>query len=436
MADRGQRIRLGLFAVGAFVAIATLIIVFGKRPTWLETRTLYTVIFDNAPGILNGTPVRRSGVKIGEVDGLEIVESGENAGKVRVTLRISSKFLPRANETPSITQSLLTGDSAIDFVVTDVKQKPSSDPLPPGSVVSGRSPIDARASFEDVKTVIPTLQTALVKIGDTFERFNKVAPDAENFLREYALLSRALRETIPELQRTNDSLRMMVDDTRVAIPQFKQTNDQAQLAIKNWSNAGEQANLLLATNREKITTALDNLSKTLERANRLFTDENVNNVRDTLRNAKNASDKFEQTAQNIDQLSKDGTKTMARFNESLAKADKVIDNMTKATEPLGETTSDLQKLVAELRYVVQQFGQGHGTVQRLLTDPSLYNNANEVTYQLARMMPRLEQVMMNLEDFSDKLARHPEKLGLSGMFRPDSGLKKSPSAPTPWLQPR
>ncbi|MFL5341992.1 MAG: MlaD family protein [Gemmataceae bacterium] len=437
MAERGQKVRLGLFALGALLAIAALIIMFGKKPTWLETRTRYTVIFENAPGIQNGTPVRRSGVKIGEVADLQIIEEDaehpENIGRVKVTLLVSSKFLPRANETPQITQNFLTGDSAIDFVVTDSKQKPSINPLPPGSEVPGRGPINQRESIEQVQAIIPTLARSVEKVGEAFDRFNKVAPDAENFLREYALLSRALREMVPELQRTNDSVRQLTDDTRATIPQFKQTNDQAQAAIKQWNNAGENVNVILMANREKVSAALDNFVKATDRVNRLLNDENLNNARDTLKNTKTATEKFEQSAQN--------------FNESLKKANAVVDNLVKATQPLADsggqitanvqaTTADAQKLVAELRYLVQQFGHGNGTVQRLLTDPSLYNNANETALMLSHLTPRLEQLLANLVSFSDAIARHPEQLGLHGMFRPSAGLKGSPNAPTPWLQPR
>jgi hypothetical protein len=42
----------------------------------------------------------------------------------------------------------------------------------------------------------------------------------------------------------------------------------------------------------------------------------------------------------------------------------------------------------------------------------------------------MDQVLRDLSVFADKVARHPEALGLGGVFRPSSGLKGSPSAPS------
>jgi len=36
-------------------------------------------------------------------------------------------------------------------------------------------------------------------------------------------------------------------------------------------------------------------------------------------------------------------------------------------------------------------------------------------------------VLRDVEIFADKIARHPEQLGLGGVLRPSSGLKESPT---------
>ena len=44
----------------------------------------------------------------------------------------------------------------------------------------------------------------------------------------------------------------------------------------------------------------------------------------------------------------------------------------------------------------------------------------------------MDQILKDLETFADKLARDPEKLGVSGVVKPDSGLKDPPTlAPAP-----
>ena len=47
---------------------------------------------------------------------------------------------------------------------------------------------------------------------------------------------------------------------------------------------------------------------------------------------------------------------------------------------------------------------------------------------IARVMPRLDRVMRDVEVFADKIARHPESLGLGGVVSPSAGLKEGSSS--------
>jgi phospholipid/cholesterol/gamma-HCH transport system substrate-binding protein len=42
------------------------------------------------------------------------------------------------------------------------------------------------------------------------------------------------------------------------------------------------------------------------------------------------------------------------------------------------------------------------------------------------MLPRLDRILKDFEVFADKIARHPESLGVRGAVAPSSGLKESP----------
>ena len=99
MAERSMKARLGAFVVMALVALTALVILFGGSPKFFSTRTSYFVYFTEAPGISPGTPVRKSGVRIGQVTALDIEEE---SGRVKLTIEIEGKHLPRQNEEPVI----------------------------------------------------------------------------------------------------------------------------------------------------------------------------------------------------------------------------------------------------------------------------------------------------------------------------------------------
>jgi hypothetical protein len=70
-----------------------------------------------------------------------------------------------------------------------------------------------------------------------------------------------------------------------------------------------------------------------------------------------------------------------------------------------------------------------GTLRKFLTDPSLYNNADTAAAMVVKMIPRLDRILKDFETLADKLARHPESLGVGGVVRPGSGLKNPATPP-------
>ena len=68
-------------------------------------------------------------------------------------------------------------------------------------------------------------------------------------------------------------------------------------------------------------------------------------------------------------------------------------------------------------------------------DPELYNNLNDAACMLTRLMPRVDRILRDVEVFADKIARHPESLGVGGAINPSSGLKTVPTGSTSWSRP-
>ena len=91
-----------------------------------------------------------------------------------------------------------------------------------------------------------------------------------------------------------------------------------------------------------------------------------------------------------------------------------------------ETSENLNKTLKDVRELIQVVARSEGTVSKLVFDPSLYNNLNDSATMVNRLLPRLDRVLRDVEIFSDKLARHPELIGIGGVLRPSSGVKETP----------
>src|ERR1700738_5130530 len=131
MTQEAMRFRLCIFVLGALVLLGILIILFGSYPAFLFKKpNTYIVQFDYAPGVDTGTPVRRSGIHIGEVTRVEL----DNAtGKVKVTIAIDPKYTIYRDETPKLTNSVLGGDTSIDFIPKEKVVAEDHRPVEPGS---------------------------------------------------------------------------------------------------------------------------------------------------------------------------------------------------------------------------------------------------------------------------------------------------------------
>ncbi len=139
MAERGLRLKLGVFIAGSLAVLAGLVVFFGSAPELFTNKVAYDILFPEAPGIGPGTPIRKSGVPIGQVTGIEL---DPESGQVRVQVRVDRKYLPRKSEEATITRGLLSGDTAIDFLPKlgeNGQPVPLGETWPPGADIPAHS---------------------------------------------------------------------------------------------------------------------------------------------------------------------------------------------------------------------------------------------------------------------------------------------------------
>lgn len=463
MNDRGMRLGIGLFVLVALVLLGALIVMFGSLPSYFKRSNLYTIRFVDAPGVGPGTPVRRSGVRIGEVQ--DIILDDER-GIVRVRVAIDPRYTLRRNEQPTLNIGLLGSDVSIDFVPVPTEEGQAVDRsvLEPGSEVVGLRPANVSTLLNRASEVAPTAQDTLNEIRRSLQRLERISPLAEETLREYRDLAKDARREIPNLERTNQEYQNLAKDIRRNVPALERTNQEIQdlakdvrkalpdaqrnladigAAARNWSKLGERLDVWAQGNLENVTKALDNLNTALSRIVNAISEENVRNLNAILKNTSTASQRFNSITRNLDAVLEDSRPLPKHMNDTLSRMDAAMDDLRKTFAPytarsdstsrnLDESAAKLNRLLTDMSGLKNVLDQD-GTIQRLLKDPSLYQNLNEAACLLLRSMPRFDRIVKDLETFADKLARHPELLGVRGAVRPSDGLKEPPSPYNPPL---
>jgi phospholipid/cholesterol/gamma-HCH transport system substrate-binding protein len=445
MNDKAMSFRLGVFVLASLVLALVLIALLGGFPNLFRRYNTYAVNFRHAAGVSSGTPVRRSGVRVGDV---QAVILDNDTGKVRVTIRVDADVVLRKSDRPTLMPGLLGGGASIDFSLAPSQELPPPDqsPAPPGWVFEGVEQAEPGNLLKKANELMPSAEETLRQLTLTLKNFDKTLPEVESTLKEFRATAKSANEFIPELSKTNTAIRKLAESADATMPELKKTNAAFQSTALKAEKAVDSLNEFFKTTTPKINASLDSFEATMKRANAFLSPENEKNLSATLKHANEGTAKLEQTMGNADQFLQDSRVTLKQINQTFKRLDETLLDIERVTRPLGDKTpailanletgtDKLDKLLGDMRDLLRLVARGEGTVQRLLTDPSLYNNVNEAVKMVRCILPRTDRILGDLEVFADRLARHPEALGLRGMISPSNGLKGPPSPGNPARAP-
>ncbi|MCA9055918.1 MAG: MCE family protein [Planctomycetaceae bacterium] len=380
MDEQKLQFRVGLFVLASLAVTAVLIVRFGDvKKYWQESYAL-AIQFDEAPGIAPGTPVRMNGILIGRTRKV-LLDDAEPGVLVVVDIEADRKL--RTDSAPMIIRSVF-GDATIEF-----SPGSSTDYIPPNMKLQGKAPQDP----------LETVRRMEIQVTETLEA-------------------------------------------------FRTTSDE-------WKTVGSNVNALMETERghlseviEKTAVALDDFAKTMHSAQAMLA-ETRQLVADPEMQAH-----LKATIATLPELVQETRQTIAaarlsveQAGLSLNKVNANLDQVQAATAPLAEHSQrlvarldggllQLESLLTELNTFATMINDEDGTLQRFATDPQLYENLNKSTAAMAVLTQNLEPTLRDIRIFADKVARHPEVLGVSGAITGSSGLKEAVEAARPVGAPR
>lgn len=277
-----------------------------------------------------------------------------------VTARIDGHRRLRHNETFRIVENLL-GDTVVEVV-------PSSDPHAPDTPISHNDVVEGVVAADAVQ-VITSLQAGL-------------------------------SQAITSVSKTSDELGQVVHK----IGEMLDKNEQQIYRVI------AQADKTLAC----VQTAV-------ESANEMLGDEQFR-------------DQLKQTAEELPQMIKDTRETVNEIGDTMAAVDRNVRHLEGFTRPLGErgetlvaridrSAEKLDTLMGELLLFSQSLNNREGSLGRLVHDPELYYHLNRAAANIDELTRQLKPIVRDARVFSDKIARHPEQLGVRGALQRSVGLK-------------
>jgi phospholipid/cholesterol/gamma-HCH transport system substrate-binding protein len=180
----------------------------------------------------------------------------------------------------------------------------------------------------------------------------------------------------------------------------------AEESLKEFTITMRNMNKILESTEKVVGDPVqqEQIRKTIEGLPRMIED-----TRMTIVAAQRAVDMIGKNLENLDRV----TAPMAKHSESV---------MVKLDSGMGH----MESLLAELDLFSKKLSKEDGSLNRLVTNPELYQNMNRSAVSMAVLMKNLEPMIRDLRIFSDKIARHPELIGVGGALSGSSGLKDIP----------
>jgi phospholipid/cholesterol/gamma-HCH transport system substrate-binding protein len=143
----------------------------------------------------------------------------------------------------------------------------------------------------------------------------------------------------------------------------------------------------------------------------------IADARQTMQNARDTLDKFEQVGQ---------------------RAETNLENLEGFTKPLGErgpqlvenierSMRNLDELLAQMVRFSEALNEREGSLGKFVYEPDVYDKIDRAATNIEDVSRRLRPIIDDLRVFSDKIATDPRQLGVKGALdRRPTGMKYMP----------
>ncbi len=344
-------IRVGLFAV-----IAILLLVWGWF--WLKSFSLFhapqrfIVEFHDVEGLHKAAPVNINGVRVGDVEQIEL----KGRGKVLVSLRITNEGITIPQGSAITIQTLgLVGAKYVEITLPESKAQPAAD-IEPNTIVQGQDPVRAELIFNQIAT----------ELGSFTNIF--ASQDNKNHL-------------VDTLKNSGEAIRNINELTK------KFNND-----FKHFDNTINTINSTV----QKYNSLAGDLHNTANKAGLFF-----DNGTSTLKSVHKLSDNLEITSAKVNKLL-DNTSFAGDVKESLHLANQTMQKIDSIVSTLNRTLSDrdlrkdLINILVKLNTSTKQINQSMVLFNSLAKDSSVRSDAKNLVVEANRAITNANKLLNNV----------------------------------------
>lgn len=197
--NQGFKIRLGLFIVVGITLFLLAIFIIGKQKNLFDPVFKLTAKFENVSGLQVGSAIRFSGINVGTVDNIEIIN--DSMVKVDMLLKKEVQKFIRSDSKAGIGSEGIIGDKLIVISQGNPKSALAKD----GQLILSQEPIETDAIMRSLETTVGNAAVATSEIGEILQKINRGEGTLGRLIQDKSMANN-LDKTLVNLKNSTKSL--------------------------------------------------------------------------------------------------------------------------------------------------------------------------------------------------------------------------------------
>ncbi len=341
-----SELRVGILAVGAITVLIVFILSVSGDISLFTQRLTYKTRFAAADGLKNGDEVRLGGKLVGKVEKVEFgaIPASKDDKTIVVTMTVDASEVQDRIRTDS--QAVLAQQGFLGDRVVDVSPGTSNaEVVPDGGEIASADQASLSQVFSGASDILVQFNTVGKQLQELMDNINQGRGTVGKLLHDDELYTN-LNRTVVEFQQVG---------ARV--------------------NKGE-GTIGRLINDSKL---YDDLRASIA---------DIQGIVSDARSGKGTLGKLI----NDDELYRQANEIVAKLNSSAEKFDRIIAEVDAGRGTIGKLVKsdklhdDVQASVASFRSISERLDRGEGSAGKLLRDEQLYNNLNQTTAEMVKML--------------------------------------------------
>ncbi|MDD2529247.1 MAG: MlaD family protein [Lentimicrobiaceae bacterium] len=210
------KVRLGLFIIGGLALFVIAIFIIGKQQNLFNPVFKLTATFRNVSGLQVGNNVRFTGINVGTVDNIKII----NDSTVLVDMLIKKDVQPfiKADCQVAIGSEGLIGDR----LLTISYGSPNAPIAKDGQQLASKEPVETDAIIASLETTSESVEVVALQLAEIMTKINNGKGTLGRLIQD-SVIAENINETIENFKTSSEGLDQTIEATKENVFAFMES---------------------------------------------------------------------------------------------------------------------------------------------------------------------------------------------------------------------